>query len=141
MSLIAAFLASAVAATAAGLPAPPTIPYAPTDEQACNTTTVTVYFSKDTAALTEAAERALSEARDRLAGCQVDAVKATATAPVAEDTALSASRAIAVVDALTRKGVQMTRTDADLTVETASDAAPMARRIELALTTSTVPSS
>ena len=92
MSLIAAFLASAVAATAADLPAPPTIPYAPTDEQACDTTTVTVYFSKYTASLTEAAERALSEARDRLAGCQVDAVKATATFEI--EAARNAVRAV-----------------------------------------------
>lgn len=138
-SLVAASMAAAPA-IADPRPEPPGTPVAEPAATHCETVDVTLYFSENDASLSAPAAAVLADAADRLSGCAVTWMTATARSADAagfnETITLAKARAEAVSSAFAEAGLKTKSTRTDVVLRTNDDtpetASPvMARRVDV----------
>ncbi len=121
------------------LPAPPQTKASPPPQTTCDTIQLSVYFSAYEATLSQYARRAISNAKASLQGCAINKIEAVTISEEAhtDETIanLSNNRAVAVLEALTKEGVDTPKTE--FRVASASDMTPnrsnsiLARRVDV----------
>ena len=134
----ALFAASAAAATAQPLPAPPTVKYTAPANSTCAAQTLQVYFPAGQASLTNASEAMLAEAEQKLANCIIGPVSIEASAADAASPQQAERLAEARLDTVTAALDQRKLTGAALTTEVEAIAparytAPQDRKVEIRL--------
>lgn len=136
---LAALTASATLASAQPLPAPPMQKYTPSDQAACDSQTLQVYFQSGESELNAASEALLQAAQDQLEGCIVGPVSLQAMATDADTAAqaqsLAEARLVAVTAALESFDLTGTRLQASYAPSAAVSPldVPMTRSVEVRL--------
>ncbi|MEM7460231.1 MAG: hypothetical protein AAF331_12255 [Pseudomonadota bacterium] len=134
----ALLIASAAAANAQPLPAPPTAKYTAPAVSTCATQTLQVYFPAGQTALTAASQAMLAEAQQTLANCIIGPVSIAAVAADAPSPHMAEQLAVARLDTVTSALDQHSLSGAALEtqIDVAAPAkytAPKDRKVEIRL--------